>query len=99
MTRFSCVVQTANSPHLSRHTPSFWKVTHSLTTSEMLPVPFSPPTIFFECYVRTSDGRITLFTGPRGFDCEVSGIVNGTVTGDYGAPSGYYAGYLRAPVG
>ena len=54
---------------------------------------------FFECYVRTSDGRITLFTGPRGFDCEVSGIVNGTVTGDYGAPSGYYAGYLRAPDG
>jgi hypothetical protein len=54
---------------------------------------------FFECYVRTSDGRITLFTGPLGFDCEVSGIVNGTVTGDYGAPSGYYAGFLRAPDG
>jgi hypothetical protein len=53
---------------------------------------------FFECYVRTSDGRITLFTGPLGFDCEVSGIVNGTVTGDYGAPSGY-AGFLRAPDG
>ena len=54
---------------------------------------------FFECYVRTSDGKITLFSGPLGFGCEVTGIVNGTVTGDYGAPSGYYAGYLRAPDG
>jgi hypothetical protein len=54
---------------------------------------------FFECYVRTSDGKITLFAGPLGFDCEVTGIVNGTVTGDYGAPTGYYAGYLRAPDG
>ena len=51
---------------------------------------------FFECYVRTSDGTITIFTGPLGFECEVSGIVNGTVTGFYGAPSGYFAGYLRA---
>jgi hypothetical protein len=54
---------------------------------------------FFECYVRTSDGTITLFAGPLGFDCEVTGIVNGTVTGFYGAPTGYYAGYLRAPDG
>ena len=54
---------------------------------------------FFECYVRTSDGKITLFTGPLGFGCEVSGIVNGTVTGDYGAPSADYAGYLRGPDG
>ena len=53
---------------------------------------------FFQCYVRTSDGRITLFTGPLGFECEVSGIDNGTVTGFYGAPSGY-AGFLRAPDG
>src|SRR5258708_16843490 len=54
---------------------------------------------FFECYVRTSDGTITLFAGPLGLDCEVTGIVNGTVTGFYGAPTGYYAGYLRAPDG
>ena len=54
---------------------------------------------FFECYVRTSDGTITLFTGPRGFDCVTTGIVNGTVTGEYGAPSGYYAAFLRAPDG
>lgn len=54
---------------------------------------------FFECYVRTSDGTITLFAGPLGFDCEVTGIVNGTVTGFYGAPTGYFAGYLRAPDG
>jgi hypothetical protein len=54
---------------------------------------------FFECYVRTSDGKITLFAGPLGFDCEVTGIINGTVTGFYGAPTGYYAGYLRAPDG
>lgn len=54
---------------------------------------------FFECYVRTSDGKITLFAGPHGFDCEVTGIVNGTVTGFDGAPTGYYAGYLRAPDG
>ena len=53
---------------------------------------------FFECYVRMSDGTITLFTGPHGFECEVTGIVNGTVTGFYGAPSGY-AGFLRAPDG
>ena len=53
---------------------------------------------FFECYVRTSDGTITIFTGPLGFECEVTGIVNGTVTGFYGAPTGY-AGYLRAPEG
>lgn len=54
---------------------------------------------FFECYVRTADGTITLFAGPLGFDCEVTGIFNGTVTGFYGAPTGYYAGYLRAPDG
>ncbi len=54
---------------------------------------------FFECYVRTSDGRITLFDGPLGFDCDVTGIVNGTVTGFYGAPTGYFAAYLRAPDG
>jgi len=54
---------------------------------------------FFECYVRTSEGTITLFAGPLGFDCEVTGIDNGTVTGFYGAPTGYYAGYLRAPDG
>jgi hypothetical protein len=54
---------------------------------------------FFECYVRMSDGKITLFTGPLGFDCVTTGIVNGTVTGYYGAPTGYYAGYLRAPDG
>jgi hypothetical protein len=54
---------------------------------------------FFECYIRTSGGTITLFTGPLGFDCVTSGIVNGTVTGVYGAPSGYYAGFLRAPGG
>jgi hypothetical protein len=54
---------------------------------------------FFECYVRTSDGTITLFAGPLGFDCEVTGIFNGTVTGNYGAPTGYFAGFLRAPDG
>jgi len=54
---------------------------------------------FFECYVRTSDGTITAFNPPDGFECQTNDIVAGTVSGTYGGPSGFPTSFLRHPHG
>ena len=53
----------------------------------------------FECFIRTADGTITNFTPPGGFGCQTGGIVAGTVSGTYGASSGFQTAFLRHPDG